>query len=601
MSFNSDLAEVFEQMAQLLELTGANRFRVNAHAKAARVVGDHAGDLEPLAHDAAALTALDGIGKGTAEKIAEFAGTGAIAEHRELLDAVPPGLLTVMEVPGLGPKTVKLLWDELGVTDLGSLKAALDSEAILALPRMGKKSVDKIRESLAFAERAGGRLLLGMARPLADLLVERMEAVEGVTRCAFAGSMRRGRETIGDIDILVAADDPARAHAAFREQAGVVQVIASGETKTSVRLELPADFGRWRGIAEGDSPTVQADLRVVPESAWGAALMYFTGSKNHNVRLRERAIRRGMTLNEYGLFPESPTEKAEGPPQARGIAPAASATEEEIYAALDLPWLAPEIREDRGELDADGAPGLVGVADIRAELHAHTTESDGSLPLADLVGTAAARGFHTIAVTDHSRSSVQANGLSVERLGAQREAIEALRAQTDGIAILHGSEVDILSDGSLDYDDETLAWLDIVVASPHAALSQDPKKATARLLRAIANPRVNILGHPTGRIIGRRKGLEPAMDEIIAAALEHDVALEINAHWLRLDLRDTHVRAAVDAGCLIAIDCDVHAAGDFDNIRFGVQTGRRGWLPADRCVNTWPAEKLHAWLAKKHA
>ena len=305
MSFNEDLASIFEQMGTLLELTGANRFRVNAHAKAARVVGDHAADLEPIAHDEKALTALDGIGKGTAEKIAEFADTGKIAEHQELLASVPEGLLTVMEVPGLGPKTVKLLWDEMGVTDIESLKAALDSEEILNLPRMGAKSVEKIKESLAFAQSAGDRLLLGMARPLADLLVERMEAVEGVTRCAFAGSMRRGRETIGDIDILVSTADPERAHKAFREQQGVVSVIASGETKSSVRLELPTDFGRWRGIADEGTPTVQADLRVVPESSWGAALMYFTGSKDHNVRLRERAIKRGMTLNEYGLFPES--------------------------------------------------------------------------------------------------------------------------------------------------------------------------------------------------------------------------------------------------------------------------------------------------------
>lgn len=600
MSFNEDLGAIFEQMAGLLELTGANRFRVNAHAKAARVVRDHPSDLRSIAGDEKALTALDGIGKGTAEKIAEFANTGAIGEHRELLDAVPSGLLTVLEVPGLGPKTVKLLWDEMGVTDLDSLKAALDSEKILELPRMGKKSVEKIRESLAFAETAGERLLLGMARPLAELLVERMEAVGGVTRCAFAGSMRRGRETIGDIDILVATDDPAGAHKAFREQKGVVSVIASGETKTSVRLELPIDLGRWRGIAEGDSPTVQADLRVVPESSWGAALMYFTGSKNHNVRLRERAIKRGKTLNEYGLFPESPDEKADGPPQNRGVEPIASATEESIYSALELPYIPPEAREDRGELDLPEAPDLVSVEAIRAELHAHTTESDGSLSLAELVESAKSRGFHTIAVTDHSRSSVQANGLSVDRLRAQREAIESARAAIDGIAILHGSEVDILADGSLDYDDEILTWLDVVVASPHAALSQDPKKATARLLRAIEHPHVNIIGHPTGRLIGRRKGLEPAMDEIISAAVEHDVALEINAHWLRLDLRDTHVRAAVEAGCLIAIDCDVHGSGDFDNIRFGVQTGRRGWLPAERCVNTWPAKRLHAWLAKKH-
>ena len=601
MSFNSDLSGIFKQMATLLELTGANRFRVNASAKAARVIGDHPSDLEPIASDQGALTALDGIGKGTAEKIKEFAEAGSISEHRELLDAVPAGLLTVMEVPGLGPKTVKLLWEEMGVTDIDSLKAALDSERITELPRMGSKAVEKIKESLAFAESSGERLLLGMALPLAELLVERMQAVEGVSRCAYAGSMRRGRETIGDIDILVSTADPVRAHAAFREQAGVVGVIASGETKTSVRLGLPAKSGRWKSLASEAAPTVQADLRVVPESSWGAALMYFTGSKDHNVRMRERAIKQGMTLNEYGLFPVNPGEKADGPPQKRGVEPIAGETEQSVFDALGVVYIPPEARADRGELNLTESPRLIEVGDIKAELHAHTTESDGSLALIELATAAAGRGFHTITVTDHSKSSVQANGLSVERLKMQRETVEAVRTELAGtISVLHGSEVDILADGTLDYDEDILGWLDVVVASPHAALGQDSDKATGRLLRAIAHPNVNIIGHPSGRIIGRRRGLEPAMDKIIAAAVEHDVALEINSHWLRLDLRDTHVRAAVDAGCLIAIDCDVHGAGDFDNIRYGVSTGRRGWLPPELVVNTWPAEKLHAWLGKKH-
>lgn len=597
MSFNSELAAIFAQMASLLELTGANRFRVNAHAKAARVVGEHPSDLKPIARDQAALTALDGVGKGTAEKIAEYAETGSIAEHTALLDEVPAGLLAVLEVPGLGPKTVKLLWDEMGVTDIASLKEALDSDTITELPRMGAKSVEKIKASLRFAESAGRRLLLGMARPVADLLVERMSAVGGVTRCAFAGSMRRGRETIGDIDILVATTDPAQAHEAFRTQPGVVQVIGSGETKTSVRLELPAEFGRWRGLDDGSTPSVQAELRVVPEASWGAALTYFTGSKDHNVRLREHAIKNGFTLNEYGLFRD---DGGEGPPQSRGLEPEASETEEAVYAALGLPWLPPEVREDRGELGLTDPPRLIEAGDIKAELHAHTTESDGVLSLDELVTCARDRGFHTIAVTDHSKSSVQAKGLSVERLRSQREEIEQARERFGGsITILHGSEVDILADGSLDYDDDVLEWLDVVVASPHAALSQDPTKATARLLRAIEHPMVHVVGHPTGRIIGRRPGLEPAMDEVIAAAVEHDVALEINAHWLRLDLRDTHVRAAVEAGCKIAIDCDVHGAADFENIRFGVTTGRRGWAYPELVVNTWPAEKLHAWLRGK--
>lgn len=597
MSFNSDLADIFEQMAGLLELTGANKFRVNAHAKAARVIRDHAGDLEPIAGDEGELTRLDGIGKGTAEKIAEFAETGVIAEHRALLEEVPRGLLAVLEVPGLGPKTVKLLWEEMGVVDIDSLKRALESDEITSLPRMGAKSVEKIRASLEFAESAGERLLVGMARPVGEAIVEHMRKVEGVGRCTYAGSMRRGLETIGDIDVLVEASEAGAVHEAFRSMPGVVQVIGSGERKTSVRLELPADFGRWKGLDDGASPTVQADLRVVPPESWGAALMYFTGSKAHNVRLRERAIKRGYTLNEYGLFKD---DGGEGPPQSRGVEAVAGQTEESVYETLGLPWLPPEIREDRGEFEFDETPRLVEVGDIRSELHAHTDASDGLLTLDELVAGAEGRGFHTIAVTDHSRSSIQANGLSVERLREQRGLVERARERFgDRITILHGNEVDIHADGSLDYDDDVLAWLDIVVASPHSALSQDPGKATARLIRAIEHPMVHIIGHPTGRIIGRRRGLEPAMDEIIAAAVEHRVALEINAHWLRLDLRDSHVRAAVEAGCLIAIDCDVHQAGDFDFLRHGVATGRRGWLPPELVVNTWPAEKLAGWLASK--
>jgi len=278
--------------------------------------------------------------------------------------------------------------------------------------------------------------------------------------------------------------------------------------------------------------------------------------------------------------------------------PVASQTEEEIYAKLDLPFIAPQLREDRGEFTGD-QPALIELNDIKAELHAHTNASDGTLTLEQLVSLAKGRGFHTIAVTDHSRSSVQAGGLSIERLTQQIETIRELNARTDGITILAGSEVDILSDGSLDYPDEVLAQLDVVVASPHVALGQDTKTATARLLRAIEHPLVHILGHPTGRLIGRRKGLEPAMDELIAAAVQHNTALEINAHWIRLDLRDTHVRAAANAGCTIAIDCDVHSEIDFANLRYGVLTAQRGWLTPDLCVNTWDEKRLHAWLERK--
>ncbi len=603
MSFNRDAIRLLTEIAQMLELLGENPFKINAHTRAARAIKDQTKDLSTLADDRPSLLAIEGIGPKIADKLIELANSGSISEHQKLAAQVPAGLMLLLRIPGLGPKTVRMLWQERDITDLAGLNAIIADSSILELPRMGKKAVEKLTRAIAFAEQDTGRLYLGVALPVAERIIEHMRTIEGITRAAYAGSLRRGKETIGDIDILVCATEPQAATEAFTTMPGLVAVVASGPTKSTIRFELDVDLGRWKFEgASGDAeerPSVQVDLRVIPETSWGAAYMYFTGSKEHNVRLRQLALKHNLTLNEYGLFPEDKADKT--PPQKRGIAPVASSTEEEIYHALGLPAIPPELREDRGELALTETPPLVELADIKADLHAHTTASDGSLELESLVTLARDRGFHTIAVTDHSRSAVIANGLNLTRLRAQRNAIDHLRAHTTDITILHGSEVDILADGSLDYDNETLAWLDIVVASPHASLSQDAPTATARLLAAIGNPHVNIVGHPTGRLINKRRGLEPAIDDIITAAKEHSVALEINAHWLRLDLRDTHVRAAVDAGCLIAINCDTHRATDFDNLRFGIATARRGWLPPAQCINTWPAPKLHAWLARKHS
>lgn len=594
MSFNADLAAMFARMGAMLELTGADRFRVNAHAKAARIIADHPSDLAPIANDPKALTAIDGIGKGAAAKIAEFAATGTIAEHDQLAAAVPPGVLDLLAVPGLGPKTVKALWEERGVCGLDDLKRVIDDGSILTLPRMGAKTVENIRASIAFMESSGTRLHLGVALPMAEAIAGRLAAVPGVVRCAFAGSLRRGRDTVGDLDFLVASTDPEAVREAFCSHPTVRQVLARGESKCSVRLALPALGGRFGGDADA---AIQADLRLVPAPSWGAALLYFTGSKEHNVRLRERALARGLTLNEYGLFPDDRSTTV--PPQQRGVEPVAADTEEAIYAALSLPFLPPTVREDRGEFDLAEPPRLVELGDIRSELHSHTTASDGTMSVEQSAAIARAKGFHTLAITDHSRSSAVANGLSIERLREHARAVRAADVAPEGITLLAGSEVDILVDGALDYPDEVLAELDVVVASPHAGLKAKPAQATKRLLRAIANPFVHVLGHPTGRLIERRPGLEPAMDEIIAAALEHDVALEINAHWMRLDLRDTHVRAAVEAGCKIAINCDVHHPDDYDNLRYGVLTAQRGWVPPEQCINTWPKKRLHDWLKSK--
>ena len=582
MSTNEDIGAIFEEMATLLELTGANGFRVNAHTKVARVVEGLASDLGDIARGEKAmaeLQKLDGIGNSRAEKIVAFVANGAVPELDELRAAVPDGLRTVMQVPGLGPKTVRRFWQEASVESLADLEAALADGRLEALPRMGRKTIDNIRASIDFMKSAGDRRRLGVALPLAERVVAVMEAVPGMRQVAWAGSLRRGQETIGDVDILVSTDDPEAASAAFREQPGVSRVLVAGETKSSVRLE------------EG----IQVDLRVVPEEVWGATLLYFTGSKDHNVALRERAIARGLRLNEYGLFPE---DDEAAPPQQRGIAPVAASSEAEIYEALELPWIPPELRVDRDEFDRAIPEDLITVESIRAELHSHTTASDGRLSIDELAEAAMAAGREILAITDHSRSSAQANGLDVDRLRRHADAIREADARIDGIRLLAGSEVDIHADGSLDYEDDVLASLDVVVASPHASLRQEPAVATARLCAAARHPLVSIIGHPTGRIIGSRKGLEPDIEAVIAAAIEGGTALEINSNPLRLDLRDIHVRAAVDDGCLISINTDAHRAEHLQYLRYGVLTGRRGRLEAEGCINAWEPDRLLAWLAR---
>lgn len=636
MGFNADVASRLEAMAALLDLLGADSFRASAHARAARALADHPADLRGA--DRATLLSIPGVGPKIADKVQEFASTGDMAELGELAKQVPPGLPPLLGVPGLGPKTLRALWQSAGVVDKASLERALSDGSALQVPRLGQKAIDKLKASLASAASGSARLWLGRASEIAEQLLERVREHPAVARAEAAGSLRRGRDTVGDLDILVAMEPGRESQAAdvserFRTAPGVVRVLLAGDTRSSVLLSLAPDLGRWKKADEEvQGPTLQADIRILPLDRWGSALMYFTGSKEHNVQLRERAIARGMTLSEWGLFPRDEDVR---PPHERGVTPIACETEEEIYRALGLAWVPPEIREGRDEIDiaaascpglapitepakpkrgkkpaeqtpAAGAPArgwarglkLIELADIKAELHAHTTASDGSLEIDQLAKEAARRGFHTIAVTDHSQSSTIAGGLKPDRLRRHIKAVHATRAAMPGIRILAGSEVDILGDGRLDYDDDLLAALDVIVASPHAALTQDPEVATQRMLRAVSHPLVNILGHPTGRLISRRKGLEPDMAKIFEAAAKNSVAMEINAHWMRLDLRDTHVREALDAGCLIAIDCDVHALADFDNLRFGVATGRRGWLPAERCVNTWDRDRLADWLRR---
>lgn len=580
MPTNGEVAAAFEELAVLSEILGANVFKVNAFRKAARAVEGLPGTATEM--DVATLKEIDGLGASTAAKVVEFGTSGSMSELEELRAQVPAGLKDVLAIQGIGPKTARTLWTELGVVDLASLKAAIDSGKVASLPRMGAKTVQNMKEAIAFAETARGRIRIGEAMPLADALVAELGALACVEKIAYAGSLRRGRETIGDLDILAASSDATALMSAFVGRTEVARVLGHGDTKSSVLTKSG----------------VQVDLRVVPLDRFGAALMYFTGSKEHNIALRERAIAQGMRLNEYGLFREN--EKGE---VAEGAVPVAASSEQEVYAALGLDWVPPTMREDRGEVAAfaKGAPHpeCIEIADIKAELHCHTIASDGSMTIDEIVARARDRGFHTIAITDHSKSQFQANGLDEARLRAHIKAIHEARTRFPDMQIWAGSEVDILSDGSLDYADDLLAELDWVVASPHAALKQEPKVATERLLKAIAHPRVHVIGHPTGRIVNGRPGLEPAMNELYAAAKEHGTALEINSHHMRLDLRDTHIRAAVDAGCMLAIDCDVHGPEDFGELRYGVLAAQRGWLPKAQCLNCMPAKALDAWRMRK--
>jgi DNA polymerase (family 10) len=592
---NQQLAAIFEQMAQVTEVTGGNRFKVNAFHNAARLLGEMTEDVGQL--EASQLVALHGIGKGNAQRIREYVDTGRIEEHQKMMAEVPSGILDLLEIPNLGPKTVAQLWREAGVTDKATLKSKLETGELTELKGFGQKKQDQLKKNLAFAEAAGQRTSIGRALPLAQWFVDQLGRLKSVQAIDFAGSLRRGKETIGDLDLLVAAAsrNAKKISDSFTTLEGIDEVLLSGATKTSVRT------------SEG----MQVDLRIVDPTCYGAALLYFTGSKEHNVALRGRANEMGYKLSEYGLFEEASDQFIAGE------------TEKEVYHALNLAWIAPELREDHGEVDQaavsfseagrkggkkksagqskrskpKGLPELLTLPDIKSELHAHTTASDGHWSIEEYARACAERGFHTVAVTDHSKSQVQANGLNAQRLEQHIEAVrEAANKLKGTIQILAGSEVDILSEGKLDYPDSLLAELDVVVASPHAALQQASDKATKRFLKAIDNPYVTILGHPTGRIVNKREGLHPDMSKLIDAAAQRGIAMEINANHHRLDLRDSHARAAIEAGVKLAINTDAHGPADLDELGYGVLTARRAGASQDDVINCFSKQQLNKWL-----
>ena len=568
---NADIAHVFAEVADLLEIQGADGFRVNSYRKVARTLEEATGSLAELAVRGE-LESLPGVGKSSAEKIHELLATGHLALRNELAAQVPETLLELLQIQSVGPKKVALLWKERGIKSLADLKAALADGKLAGLKGFGDKSIALIQQGLEFLERNAGRRRLGIAWQIAEIVRGAVAALPGVRRIESAGSLRRGRETVGDLDLLCVADDPAGVIKRFGELAGVQQVLVAGDTKGSILYEY-----RPRR-------TLQVDLRVVPAESFGAAWQYFTGSKDHNVKLRERAQQRGWTLNEYGLF--------EGDKRLAGT------TEEEVYAALGLPCYPPELREDRFEFALDAVPeDLIALEHIRGDLHLHTTASDGRNTIEEMAASAKEHGYHYVCVTDHSASTMIANGLTAERLLEHAAAVREVAAKLKGITLLAGTEVDIL-EGGLDYPDKVLAQLDFVVASLHIATNNEQEN-TKRTLAAIRNPYVNVIAHPTGRLINERDAFPIDMAAVCAAAGQTGTALEINAAFQRLDLKDTHARQAQQAGVTIVINTDAHAVEQFDQMRFGVMTARRAGLLRDDVLNTWPLAKLRKFVARK--
>ena len=568
---NFELARLFYEMATLLEVRNESVFRVRAYQRAAQM-------LESLTEDIAAVAArgglqkLPGIGKDLAIRVEEFLNTGRIDQLEAMRRDVPPRFLTLLEIRGLGPRTAKLLWDRLGVDSVERLEELCRTKEILNVAGIREKTCENILKGIAIWRAGRTRTLLPAARAVAEQVASALRAHGGVERLEVAGSLRRMRETVKDVDILVTSTEPARVIETLTSLPSVTEVIARGDTKVSVRHQ------------DG----LQVDLRVVEPSAFGAALQYFTGSKDHNVRVRELAKRRGLTISEYGVFEEKSGRRVAGE------------TEDEVYAAVGLPWIPPELRENTGEIDAarsGGLPELITADRIRGDLHAHTDWSDGHITLEKLVTAAEDRGYEYIAVSDHSRSDTIAGGLSIDELRAQIQQIRQLQA-SHRIRILAASECAILADGTMDFPDEVLDELDVVLAAVHSRFKQTREEMTTRIVRALGHPKVHILAHPTGRRLGSRDPYDVDMEAVFAAARQHGKALEINASPERLDLADVHARRAAELGIPIAINTDTHYLNNFDNLALGVAVARRAWIGPSQVLNARPLAELVGWTQR---
>ncbi len=565
---NQQIAGLLTNIGDLLEIKGENRFKILAYRKAAENIGHLGQDLFDMWQAGENLKNVEGVGQAIADKLDELFSSGRLEFWEKLRAEVPESLTEVLAIPDVGPKLAKKMWQELGLTTVAEVKAAAEAERLRTLPRMGAKSEARILASIeALERRETDRVHLGVAWPLAMSVVAALEGLPEALNIEVAGSLRRRRETIGDLDFLVATEKPAPIMAAFKELPDISEIIGAGETKSSVRF----------------SNGVQADLRTLHPQQWGTALQYFTGSQAHNVRIREIAQKQGYSLNEYALTRESDGEKWLFDNEAA------------LYEFLGLVYIPPYLREDWGEIDAarNGTlPGGLRVEAIQGEVHCHSTWSDGAHTIEEMGRAALERGYHYLVISDHSQSLGVANGLTPERLREQRAEIKAVQERLPDIRLLQGTEMEIKADGSLDFPDEVLAELDFVVASVHTGLRQDRDTLTRRALAAIHNPHVKLLGHPTGRLLPKREAGDFDMEAIFKAAAETGTCLEINASPERLDLSAAHVRRAIQVGVKLMINCDAHHVAGFDNLHFGVATACRGWASAADIANTQPWEAL---------
>lgn len=569
---NSDVSDILREVADLLEIEGANEFRVRAYRSAAQSIDNLSKDVTELVEEDADLTEISDIGESIAEKIEEFIETGSLEQLKDIKERTPEDLAELLNIEGLGPEKVSDLHQELGVDSVEDLKEAVEEDEVRELEGFGKKTEEKIEKNIE-QELNEKRTRLDRAEEYAEPLVRYLEELDVIDDIEVAGSYRRKKETVGDLDILVTCSDSKAAMDHFTQFDDVESVIAEGETKSTVRLKND----------------LQVDMRVVEKESYGSALVYFTGSKAHNIELRERALDYDLKINEYGVFPEGEDESIAG------------GTEKEIYDAVDLPFIPPELRENRGEIDAalnDELPDLIEQKDIRGDIHMHTNATDGSASIEEMARAAVELGYEYIAITDHSKRVTVAGGLNEEELRGHMEDIDAVNEQFDDIEILKGIEVDILEDGSLDLSDDVLADLDIVIASLHYKFNLPRDKQTDRYLRALDNPYIQIVGHPTVREINNRDPIEADLDAVMDRALENGVHMELNASPRRLDLNDKNCKAAKEKGLKISINTDAHSTGELKKIRYGIQQARRGWLEKKDVINTRSLKELRKILER---